>query len=281
MNESHDAKSLLFTAVAGGALTLLACFLLEATLDSGQRAAATRSLPALDAAEVTAALEILSEPPNSGFRVPGFPDPLQALLGVGLVALAILIARDLRLGAAIPPAFVEEFTEQVNRRRYKEAFLLCRDHTSFLAGVLLAGMGRLQYGLDEARKSAADALECGRATKKQAINQLLALAILAPTLGLASGGLNLVADLRQLPAAPLTGAQWADLLTAAGMPVVAGLFLLAAGLAGHALLSDRLTCVTLDTARIADDLLTQLHHNARRPGGSDPPYWKGWKPSTL
>ncbi len=51
---------------------------------------------------------------------------------IGLFALIVLLAMDLRMTTCIPPVFVEEFTDTVNKRRFKEAFDLARNDTSFL-----------------------------------------------------------------------------------------------------------------------------------------------------
>ena len=77
--------------------------------------------------------------------------PLLLAVSVSLVALCVLLALDLRMSAAIPPGFVDEFTDTVNKRKFKEAFDMARNDTSFLGQVLTAGMSRLQYGLEDAR----------------------------------------------------------------------------------------------------------------------------------
>src|SRR5262249_35258418 len=62
--------------------------------------------------------------------------PLLLLISIGLVALIVLLAMDLRMGVAIPPGFVEEFTDTVNKRKFKEAFDLARNDSSYVARVL-------------------------------------------------------------------------------------------------------------------------------------------------
>ena len=50
------------------------------------------------------------------------------------------------MSAAIPPGFVDEFTDTVNKRKFKEAFDMARNDPSFLGQVLTAGMSRLSMG---------------------------------------------------------------------------------------------------------------------------------------
>src|SRR5439155_1260817 len=78
---------------------------------------------------------------------------------IGLFALIVLLAMDLRMTTCIPPIFVEEFTDTVNKRRFKEAFDLARNDSSFLGRILTAGLRRLQLGLQAARVAAFISLE--------------------------------------------------------------------------------------------------------------------------
>src|SRR4029077_9650694 len=98
--------------------------------------------------------------------------PLLLLISIGMVALIVLLAMDLRMGVAIPPGFVEEFTDTVNKRKFKEAFDLARNDNSYVARVLTAGMGRLQYGIEDAREAAYNMLETIKASKEQLIAYL-------------------------------------------------------------------------------------------------------------
>src|SRR5438445_8887432 len=91
---------------------------------------------------------------------------------------------DLRMTTCIPPILVEEFTDTVNKRRFKEAFDLARNDTSFLGRVLTAGMGRLQYGLDDAREAAFNTVESVKAGKEQLITYLATIGTLGPMIGL-------------------------------------------------------------------------------------------------
>src|SRR5262249_47949585 len=48
--------------------------------------------------------------------------PLIGLISICLVALIVMLLLDLRMSVAIPPQFVEEFTDTVNKRQFKQAF---------------------------------------------------------------------------------------------------------------------------------------------------------------
>src|ERR1051325_3717661 len=94
-----------------------------------------------------------------------FFGPLLAAVSLALVALIVILAMELRMGIAIPAGFVDEFTDVVNRRQFKQAFELCRNDNSFLARVLTAGMSRLQYGIEDARHNAYNMVDSIRSGK--------------------------------------------------------------------------------------------------------------------
>src|SRR5262245_49728157 len=54
------------------------------------------------------------------------------IISIALVTVVVLLFMDLRMGSAIPPYFVEEFTDTVNKRRFKEAFELSRNESSYI-----------------------------------------------------------------------------------------------------------------------------------------------------
>src|SRR5438128_1943950 len=113
-----------------------------------------------------------------------FFGPVLLIVSIGLVALIVLLFMDLRMIVAIPPGFVDEFTDTVNKRKFREAYDLARNDTSFLGRVLTAGMGRLQYGIEDARETAFHTVDSVRASKDQLITYLATIGALGPMLGL-------------------------------------------------------------------------------------------------
>lgn len=197
-----------------------------------------------------------------------FFGPLMFGLSITLITIAVLLALDLRLANAIPPSFVEEFTEMVNKRQFKQAFELCREDTSFLARVLASGMARLQYGIEDARDAAINQTESIRAGKETTIAYLSTIGTLGPLLGLMGTVYGMIlAFMRigehgspnpQLLAGDISHALVATLL---------GISLAAPGIFFHTLFKNRLTRLSNDTGNLADDLLTQIYHNTRKTTG--------------
>ena len=124
--------------------------------------------------------------------------PFLILVSVALVALIVILAIDLRMGVAVPYNFVDTFTEMVNKRQFKQAFELCRTDPSFIARVLTAGMGRLQYGIEDAREACFNMVDSVRAGKDNLITYLATIGTLGPMIGLVGTVWGMVEAFRTL-----------------------------------------------------------------------------------
>lgn len=195
--------------------------------------------------------------------------PLLIIMSVGLMALIVLLALDLRMSVAIPPGFVDEFIDTVNKRRFKEAFEMARNDTSFLGRVLTAGMSRLQYGLEDAREAAMNMLESIRAGKEQINNYTAVVGSLGPLIGLVGTVLGMIRAFQSLgmggqpnPAELSKGISEALSVTFLGIGVsVPAIFF-------NAFFRNRIVSVSMDTGHISDDLLTQMYHNSKKAGAT-------------
>jgi biopolymer transport protein ExbB len=203
--------------------------------------------------------------------------PMLLLVSIALVALIVLLAMDLRMGVAIPPGFVEEFTDTVNKRRFKEAFDMARNDNSFLARVMTAGMGRLQYGIEDAREAAFNMVESIKASKEQLIVYLATIGTLGPMLGLVGTVYGMIKAFMVLavPGATPKPSELADGISHALVVTLLGIGLSVPAIFCHAMFRNRVIRLTMDTSNIADDLLTQMYHNSKRPAGAPAPTGPG------
>lgn len=201
-----------------------------------------------------------------------FFGPLLAAVSICLVTLIVLLAMDLRMGVALPPHFVDEFTELVNKRQFKQAFELTRNDNSFLARILASGMARLQYGIDDAREACFNMVESVKAGKDQLINYLGTIGTLGPMLGLVGTVFGMILSFMELshggtpkPEKLAAGISHALVVTLIGIAIsVPAIFC-------HAFFKNRLTRIAMDSSALADDLLTQMYHNSRRAASSPAP----------
>jgi biopolymer transport protein ExbB len=200
--------------------------------------------------------------------------PLLMSLSIILVALCVLLILDLRMQNAIPAGFVDEFTDTVNKRKFKEAFDLARNDPSWLGRVLTAGMGRLQYGIEDARETAMNALEAIKSDKDQKNNYTAVIASLGPMLGLVGTVYGMIESFMVLGSSSGTpnASALAEGISHALVVTLFGIGVSVPAIFFNAFFKNRITKITMDTAHIAEDLLTQMYHNSKKgPAPAAPP----------
>jgi biopolymer transport protein ExbB len=190
-------------------------------------------------------------------------------VSIALLALIVLLAMELRMGAAIPPGFVEDFTDVVNKRRFKEAYEIAREDGSFLGRVLTTGMSRLQYGIEDAREAAFAMVESLKAGKEQLVVYLATIGTLGPLLGLVGTVWGMILAFMSLATSTQMNPQeLADAISHALVVTLLGIGLSVPAIFFHAFFRNRLIRVAHDTGTVADDLLTQMYHNSKKPGAA-------------
>jgi biopolymer transport protein ExbB len=187
------------------------------------------------------------------------------LVSVGLVALIVILAMDLRMPVAIPPAFVEEFTETVNKRKFKEAYDLARNDASFLGRVLTVGMARLQYGIEDAREAAVNTVESLKASREQLITYLATIGTLGPMIGLVGTVYGMILSFMELSSGGTPKpAMLAEGISKALVVTLLGIALSVPAIFCHAFFRNRIIRIAMDVSNLVDDLLTQMYHNSKR-----------------
>lgn len=193
-----------------------------------------------------------------------------AAISIGLVALIIVLAMDLRMGEAVPPAFVDDFTTMVNKRQFKQAFELCKNDSSFLARVMTAGMARLQYGIEDAREAMLSMVDTVKAAKENWITYLGTIGTLGPLLGLVGtvgGMIGAFQELGESKDAP-NAQVLAGKISHALVVTLAGVATSVPAIFFYAFFKNRLTNIAMNTSNLADDLLTQMYHNSKKAAAS-------------
>ncbi len=197
--------------------------------------------------------------------------PILGIVSITLVALVVLLAMDLRMGGAIPPGFVEEFTETVNKRQFKAAYDLAKGDDSFLGRVLTTGMSRLQYGIEDAREAAFNMVESVKSGKEQIVSYLAVIGTLGPLIGLVGTVWGMILAFIALSDQQPSFGVLAGKISQALVVTLFGIGLSVPAIFCHTFFKNRLTRISMDTANIADDLLTQMYHNSKKPAPTSAP----------
>jgi biopolymer transport protein ExbB len=197
-----------------------------------------------------------------------FFGPLLAIVSICMFTLIVLLALDLRTGACIPSSFVDEFTEIVNKRQFKQAFELCKEDNSFIARVLTAGMARLQYGIEDAREASLNMVESIKAGKENLLNYLGTIGTLGPMLGLVGTVFGMIKSFMVLASGSVQPEKLADGISHALVVTLIGVAISVPAIFFYALFRNRLIRISWDTSTLSDDLLTQMYHNTKRAGAA-------------
>jgi biopolymer transport protein ExbB len=197
--------------------------------------------------------------------------PIMLILSIALMSLIVLLVMELRIGTSIPPGFVEDFTDTVNKRKFKEAYEMAKEDGSFLGRVMTTGMSRLQYGIDDSREAAFNMVESVKAGKDQLITYLATIGTLGPMLGLVGTVWGMILSFMELGKGGTPKPEkLADGISHALVVTLVGIALSVPAIFFHAFFRNRLIRISMDVGNIADDLLTQMYHNSKKPGAPEP-----------
>jgi biopolymer transport protein ExbB len=188
-------------------------------------------------------------------------------ISICLMAFVVMLILDLRMGTIIPGGFVEEFTQTVNDRKFKQAFDLARNDHSFLGRVLTAGMSRLQYGLEDAREASSNMLDSIKSSKEQLNSYLAVIGTVGPLLGLVGTVYGMIkAFMAMSTTGTLDPNKLSEGISHALCMTLAGVGLAVPSIFFNAFFKNRIIHVSMDCGNIADDLLTQMYHNSKKAG---------------
>ncbi len=182
-----------------------------------------------------------------------------------LLGLVVWLLLDLRGSAAIPAGFVDDFTDTVNKRKFKEAFDMAKEDNSYLGRVLTSGMGRLQYGLEDAREAAANTLDAIKGSKDRWNNYIAVIGTLGPLLGLVGTVYGMIGAFLGLG---VNGSKevLTEGISEALCVTLIGVMIAVPAIALNTFFRNRITQLTMDVGHVADDLLTQMYHNSKKTG---------------
>jgi biopolymer transport protein ExbB len=198
-------------------------------------------------------------------------------LSIGTVALIIILFMDLRMSEAISPAFVDEFTGMVNKRQFKQAYELAKNDTSYLSRVLSAGMSRLQYGIEDAREAMFAQGELIKSSKDAMISYLSAVGTLGPLLGLVGTVSGMIGAFRKLGSSAKApdASELAGEISHALVVTLVGVAISVPAIFFFTFFKNRLSGIAHGVTTLADDLLTQMYHNSKKPAGAAAPQTAG------
>jgi biopolymer transport protein ExbB len=134
-------------------------------------------------------------------------------------------------------------------------------------------MARLQYGIEDAREAMAGTTDSIKSAKESLVSYLATVGTLGPLLGLVgtvSGMVGAFRDLGNSTKAP-DASILAGNISHALVVTLVGVAISCPAIFFYQLFKNRLTGITHNVSNLADDLLTQMYHNSKKPGGGASP----------
>jgi biopolymer transport protein ExbB len=182
------------------------------------------------------------------------------LEGVALVALIVLLAIKLRRGRAIPTRLLRDVDDLARRRAAGAVVERSQTERSLLGQALHAGAVHLSYGIEEARRSAANVRETLTGSSARLLRYLALIGISSPLLGLAGTIVGVVLGLEAVLEAgdAATPALLVRGLSHSLVVTLHGLLLSLVAVFFYTVFKNRLAGVTTATTSIVDNLLMQL-----------------------
>jgi biopolymer transport protein ExbB len=113
-------------------------------------------------------------------------------------------------------------------------------------------------------------VESIRAGKEQLITYLATIGTLGPMLGLVGTVYGMILSFMELAHRTPNAAKLANGISHALVVTLLGVAISVPAIFCHAFFRNRLIRITMDTSNIADDLLTQMYHNSKKPAQAGP-----------
>jgi biopolymer transport protein ExbB len=177
-----------------------------------------------------------------------------------LVAVVVWMFRVFRRPVVIPDGLVKELEEHLAARRFTLAFGILKDHPSFLARVLTAGVRKLPSGIAGARRSMEFAAEQATMEMEHRATYLATVGTLGPMIGLVGTVYGMIMSFRVI-ATEGASPQATDLAAGISTSLFAtleGIALSVPAIAFYAFFRNRIARLSLDVALVSDSLLDQF-----------------------
>ena len=135
----------------------------------------------------------------------------------------------------------------------------------------------MQYGIEDAREAAFNMVESIKASKDQLVAYLAVIGTLGPLLGLVGTVWGMIGAFIALSGSQPSFNVLAGKISHALVVTLFGIGLSVPAIFCHTFFKNRLTRISMDTANIADDLLTQMYHNSKKPAPAAASHAAPWK----
>ena len=182
-------------------------------------------------------------------------------LSFTLVALFVMNLLTARRENVVPTALIESFEQNLDAKKYQEAYDLAKNDESFLGHVLSAGIAKVSTGYNEAIEAMQEVGEEENMRLEHRLSYLALIGTLSPMIGLL-GTVHGMIDSFKLIANTATGAPDAQALaqgiSTALFTTFIGLVIAIPALAAYNLLRNRVSRLVLEVGIVSEGLMSRF-----------------------
>lgn len=187
------------------------------------------------------------------------------LLSIYFVSTVSRLFLEMRQKVATPPELVDELTELLQKREFKEVYALVKEDHSFISRMLAAGIAELPSGLAEARDAMERVGDAITVEMEKKISMLAVLGTLGPMIGLLGTLKGMIASFSviALSDVQLKASEVAAGISEALLLTFEGVALSVPAIYFFALFRNRVAAISAATTLQADEYLRHFSHAAR------------------
>ncbi len=237
----------------------------EVELPAEEPAAAPEEAPAATPAEEGTEAETGSPPEQSVLS--WFYHALGATysiaffaLSFALVALIVMNLLNARRDSIVPVGLVEGFEQQLNEKKYQDAYELAKNDESFLGQVLSAGLAKLSAGYAQAIEAMQEVGEEENMKLEHRLSYIALIGTLSPMVGLLGTVDGMVRSFRVIATSTTTPkpSQLAEGISTALITTLVGLLIAIPAIAIYNILRNRFARLVLEVGIVSEGLMSRF-----------------------
>lgn len=186
-----------------------------------------------------------------------------------MVALIMMNVLQVRRDILLPPDFIEAFEEKLGTKDYQGAYELAKNDDSFLARVLVAGLGKLNRGYAEAIEGMQEVGEDENMALEHRLSYLALIGGIGPMIGLMGTVYGMIQSFQKIATSATSPkpSELADGISTALFTTLEGLAVAIPAMVFYSILRNRISRFVLEVGMVSEGLMSRFSAMGKKPGG--------------
>lgn len=202
-------------------------------------------------------------------RASGWFGVILLALSFVMVALIMMNVLQVRRDILLPPEFIETFEEKLGAKDYQGAYELAKNDDSFLARVLVAGLGKLNRGYSEAIEGMQEVGEDENMALEHRLSYLALIGSIGPMIGLMGTVWGMIASFQKIASSVTSPkpSELADGISTALFTTLEGLAVAIPAMVFYSILRNRVSRFVLEVGMVSEGLMSRFATVGKKPAG--------------